>query len=69
MIEYINTLFSEKSKVEASRMIGKEYPLTKLRECATYLNEKFPNDFNFKVDGNDYELYKSILEFEKKYRP
>ena len=35
MIEYINTLFSEKSKVEASRMIGKEYPLTKLRECAT----------------------------------
>ena len=68
MIEYINTLFSEKSKVEASRMIGKEYPLTKLRECATYLNKNFPNDFNFKVDGSDKELYSSVLYFEKKYR-
>ena len=69
MIEHINKLFSEKSKVEMSRMIGKEYPLDKLRESATYLNQHFPNEFSFKVDGTDEELFKSVSSFEKKYRP
>ena len=50
-------------------MAGKVYPLTKLRDAATYLNKHFPNDFSFKIDGTDTELYISVLDFEKKYRP
>lgn len=69
MVEFINNLFYEKSKVEMSRIVNKDYPLTKLREIAKYLNEQFPDEFIFKVDGTDEELFTSVLEFEKKYRP
>lgn len=69
MVEHINNLFYEKSKVEMSRIVNKDYPLTELREIATYLNEQFPDEFNFKVDGTDEELFTSVLDFEKKYRP
>lgn len=69
MVEHINNLFYEKSKVEMSRIVNKDYPLTKLREIATYLNEQFPDEFIFKVDGTDEELLTSVLDFEKKYRP
>lgn len=69
MIEHIDQLFSEKNKVEMAKMIGKDYPLEKLKESATYLNKHFPNEFNFKIDGTDIELFESVLEFEKKYRP
>lgn len=69
MVEHINNLFYEKSKVEMSRIVNKDYPLTKLREIATYLNEQFPDEFIFKVDGTDEELFTSVLDFEKKYRP
>ena len=69
MLEKIDQLFEEKRKVEVSRMAGKVYPLTKLRDAATYLNKHFPNDFSFKIDGTDTELYISVLDFEKKYRP
>lgn len=69
MFEHINNLFYEKSKVEMSRIVNKDYPLTELREIATYLNEQFPDEFNFKVDGTDEELFVSVLDFEKKYRP
>ena len=69
MVEHINNLFYEKSKVEMSRIVNKDYPLTKLRKIATYLNEQFPDEFIFKVDGTDEELFTSVLDFEKKYRP
>ena len=69
MLEKIDQLFEEKRKVELSRMAGKVYPLTKLREATKYLNKHFPDDFNFKINGTDAELYASVLDFEKKYRP
>ena len=69
MLEKIDQLFEEKRKIELSRMSGNSHSLIKLREVATYLNKHFPNDFSFKVDGTDTELFDSVLNFEKKYRP
>ena len=69
MIEHIDKLLSEKNKVERLKKRNKKYHLDNLKESARYLNTHFPNDFNFKVDGTDEELFKSVLDFEKKYRP